>query len=182
MSTDRVGNVFARVQIGGAEGEVVLEEVDVSEHVTHHELLVRQAVAFQQVGVRGVVVDHHLVDLGQAILVALAEPLVLHAEAPMRITIGKATVGGDLVHVVVAEHLEHDRKEVETMPARDLFDLVLLVPQIARQRGVGGKLRHGYFPLPKNSLMLPTTASRSRISLVMTRSSLEKCSRKSFTN
>jgi hypothetical protein len=37
-------------------------------------------------------------------------------------------------------------------------------------------------PLPRNSLMEPTIASLSRISLVMTRSSLPKCSRRSFTN
>src|SRR5947207_15907470 len=102
----------------------------------------------------------------------------------MRVAIGKPAVGCDLVHVIVAEHLEHDREEIEAVSAGDLFYLVLLVPQVARQRRVGGKLRHRlvHFPLPKNSLMLPTTASRSRISEVITRSSLEKCSRKSLTN
>ena len=42
--------------------------------------------------------------------------------------------------------------------------------------------RHPQFPLPRNSLMLPTMASLSRISLVTTRSSLPKWSRRSLMN
>ena len=39
-----------------------------------------------------------------------------------------------------------------------------------------------YRPFPRNSLMEPMIASLSRISEVTTRSSLPRCSRRSFTN
>ena len=170
------------VEVGRAEAEVVLEEVDVPEHVRHHELLIGEGVALEEVGVRGVVVDDHLVNLREAILVALRELLELHAETPVRIAAGEAPVGRDLVHLVVFENLEDGGKEVETVASGDVLDARLLLAQITGQRRVEGELAHAYFPLPKNSLMLPTMASLSRISLVTTRSSLEKCSRRSFTN
>jgi hypothetical protein len=61
------------VEVGGAEGEVVLEEVHVPVHVAITSFCSVSAVALEQVGVRGVVVDDHLVDLREAVLVALAQ-------------------------------------------------------------------------------------------------------------
>jgi hypothetical protein len=52
----------AAVLVGDLEGVVVLEEVVVAAHVGHHQLLVGERIALQQVGHAGVVVDHHLVD------------------------------------------------------------------------------------------------------------------------
>src|SRR2546430_6182653 len=49
-------------------------------HVGHHELLIDRVVAAHQVRVARVVVDHHLVDLGQAVGVALAQLLVRSEE------------------------------------------------------------------------------------------------------
>jgi hypothetical protein len=56
-----------------AEGEVVLEEVHVPVDVRHHQLLIDERVALEQVRHGRRVVDDHLVDLRQAVLVALAE-------------------------------------------------------------------------------------------------------------
>jgi hypothetical protein len=50
------------VLVGDLEGVVVLEEVVVAADVRHHQLLVGERVALEQVGHAGVVVDHHLVD------------------------------------------------------------------------------------------------------------------------
>jgi len=122
----RIGHDLAGVQIRSAERKVVLEEVDVPHHVAHHQLLIGEAVALQQIGVRRIAVDDHLVNLREAILVALAQPFVLHAEAPMRVAIRETAVRGDLVHHVVAEHLEHDWEEVEPVAPGDLLDLLLL--------------------------------------------------------
>ena len=110
------------------EAEVVLEEVDVRVDVGHHELLIDQAVAFEQVGDRRVVVDHELVDFGEPVFVALAEPLVFHAPAPVGVACREAPVGGNLVHLLVGEHLENRRKEVEPHTPRELLDALLLVP------------------------------------------------------
>ena len=52
----------------------------------------------------------------------------------------------------------------------------------AASRSSSRRDSRSYFPLPRNSLMLPTIASLSRISLVTTRSSLPKCSRRSLMN
>ena len=76
------------------------------QHVGHDHLLVDQRVALEQVGVRGVVVDDHLVDLREAIDVALGQLLEVHAEAPVRIADREAAERGDLLHALVVEDLE----------------------------------------------------------------------------
>src|SRR5262249_13191118 len=100
----------------------------------HDRLLVDERVALQEIGVRGVVVDHHLVDLLEAILVALGEALVIHSEAPMRIARRKTAVGGDLVHLLVGQDLERRRKEIETVCAGVALDNGLDVAEVRRQR------------------------------------------------
>ena len=84
-----VGHLVHHLAVGLAEPDVVLEEVVVAVDVGHDQLLVDQLVAPQQVGVAGVVVDDHLVDLLEPVAVALGELLVLHAEAPVGIAGGK---------------------------------------------------------------------------------------------
>ena len=110
--------------------------------VRHDELLVDERVSLEQVGVRGVVVDDHLVDLREAVLVALGEPLVLHAEAPVRVAVREAAVRRDLVHLVVGEDLEDGREEVEARRRRELLDPLLLLAQVRGQRGLQRELAH----------------------------------------
>ena len=110
--------------------------------VGHDELLIDERVSLEEVRVRGVVVDDHLVDLREAVLVALREPLVLHAEAPVRVAVREAAVRRDLVHLVVGEDLEDDREEVEPVARGDLLDLVLLVAQVLRERRLQRELAH----------------------------------------
>ena len=85
-----------------------------------------------QVGVAGIVVDHQLVDLLQAVGVALGELLVLHAEPPVRIARGKAAVGGDRVELVGVDHFEDRGIEIQPVAARIVFDLPLDVGQVGR--------------------------------------------------
>src|SRR5690606_41094947 len=115
----------------------------------------------------------HLVDLREAVFVALAQALVFHAEAPVRVAVREAAVGRDLVHLDVAQHHEDHGEEVAPVGAGDLLDAFLLEAKIPGQSGIGER----HLPLPRKSLMLFTIASRSRISLVTTRSSDMKCSR-----
>ena len=118
------------------EPAVVLEEVRVAEHVGHDQLLVDRSVGLHQVGVDGVVVDDQLVDLREAVGVALGELLVVHAEAPVRVAGGEAAVGGDLVELVVVEDLEDDVVEVEAVLARVAFDLTArLVDPLGQVQG-----------------------------------------------
>src|SRR6185312_975233 len=173
-----VGHAVDHLAVGLAEEVVVLEEVDVGADVRHHDLLIGRRVALEQVRVGGIGVDHHLVDLRQAPLVALRELLVVHAEAPVRIARREAAVRGDLVHRLVVEDLVDDRKEVEAEVLRVAFDLFLDVAQICGQR----LDRRHYFPLPRNSLMESMIASLPLISLVTTRSSSSKCSVRSLMN
>ena len=90
-----VGHLVHHLAIRLAEPEIVLEEVAVAVDVRHHQLLVDQLVVRHQVGVARVVVDDHFVDLLQTVVVALAEPFVLHAEPPVRVADRKAALGGD---------------------------------------------------------------------------------------
>src|SRR4029079_11651787 len=152
--------------VGLREEVVVLEEVDVAAHVRHHRLLIDERVALEQVRVRGVGVDHHLVDLRQAPLVALGELLEVHAEAPVRVARREAAVRGDLVHRLVVEDLVDDREELETAVTGVAFDLLLDIAQVC-----GESPERHYLPLPRNSLMESMIASLPLISLVHTRSS-----------
>ena len=67
-----VRHAVDHLAVGLREEVVVLEEVDVRADVRHHDLLIGRRVALEQIRVRRVGVDHHLVDLRQAPLVALA--------------------------------------------------------------------------------------------------------------
>ena len=81
----------------------------------HHQLLIDGVVGAHQVGVARIVVDDHLVDLRQPVVVALAQLLVGHAERPVRIARREAAVGGDLVEVVGVDHLEDGLVEVQAV-------------------------------------------------------------------
>src|SRR5216684_185660 len=140
-----VRHLVHHLAVGVAEAEVVLEEVDVPEDVGHDQLLVHVHVRLEQVRVRGVVVDHHLVDLRQPVLVALGELLVLHPEAPVRVPVGEAAVGGHHVDLVVPEHLEDGLVEVEAEAARVALDLLLEVRE-ARRKLRGAALVHASSP------------------------------------
>ncbi len=114
--------------------------------VGHHELLIDGVVAPHQVGVARVVVDHHLVDLRQPVLVALLQLLVLHPEGPVRVAGREAAVGRDLVEVVGVHDLEDGLEEVEAEVARVAFDLVLENAQVRREVRVVEAQVHGSDP------------------------------------
>ncbi len=118
-----VGHVVDHPAVGLAEPVVVLEEVGVAEDVGHDQLLLHRRVRLHEVGANGVVVDDQLVDLGEAVGVALAELLVLHPEAPVGVAGGEAPVARHLVELVVIQNLEHDVVEVEAVFAGVALDL-----------------------------------------------------------
>ena len=137
-----VGHLVHHLAVGLAEPDVVLEEVVVAVDVGHDELLVDHLVAPQQIGVAGVVVDDHLVDLLEPVAIALGELLVLHAEPPVRIAGGKSSQGGDLGELVVVEDLEDRVVEVQPVVARVGFGLELDRAQVIGQV-VNVDRRHG---------------------------------------
>jgi hypothetical protein len=65
----------------------------------------------------------------------------------VRVAVGEAAVGGDLVHLVVREDLEDDREEVEPGLRGDLLDALLLDAQVLGERGLEGELTHLIFPV-----------------------------------
>ncbi len=93
------------------EEAVVLEEVAVPRDVAHHQLLIDEAVALEEVGVAGVGVDDELVDLGPTPFMPAGQALVLHAKAPRGVTRREAAVGSQGVDVRRVEHLEDDIEE-----------------------------------------------------------------------
>ena len=159
-----VRHLVDHLAVGRPEPEVVLEEVGVAVHVGDDDLLVRERVRAHEVGVAGVVVDDELVDLLEAVLVALAQLLVLHPEAPVRVAGREAPVGGDLVERVVVEDLEEGLVEVEAVLLGVAADAV---PEAADLRGK----RPAHRPVPRKVRMEGRIPSRSGISVVSTRSS-----------
>ena len=161
--------------VGLREEEVVLEEVDVPVDVRHHQLLVDQRVALEQVGVGGVVVDHHLVDLREAVLVALGRA----ARTPCRSASAGSGSG--------SRRTPRSRSSVCSRGSRrsigEEVEAVVRArsprsPRWMSRRYAGKRLhRHGYLPLPEEVLdrvhdrVLVLDLARSR-----TRSSSSKCS------
>src|SRR5262249_47634764 len=58
----------------------------------------------------------------------------VHAKAPMGITRRETTIGSNLVHTLVIEHLEYSVKIVEAISLGMSFDLALHVGEVSRQR------------------------------------------------
>ena len=137
-----VGHLVHHLAVGVREVGVVLEKITVPVDVGHHQLLIDGVVGAHQVGVARIVVDHHLVDLRQPVVVALAQLLVGHAERPVRIARREAAVGGDLVEIVGVDDLEDGLVEIQAVLARIALDLVLESAQVGRQVGVVRRL-HG---------------------------------------
>ena len=144
-----VGHLVHHFAIGRAEPDVVLEEVVVAIDVRHDEFLIDPLIAAQQVGVAGVVVDDHLVDLLEPVAVALRELLVLHPEPPVRVPRREPAEGGDLGELVVVEDLEDRVVEVEPVGAGVRLGLDLELAQLGRQVVLGAHRRHGRIALPK---------------------------------
>jgi hypothetical protein len=88
-------------------------KIAIAVNVRHHEFLIDVRVRVKEVGVAGIGVDHHLVDLLHAPLVAFGELVVAHAETPVRVALREAAAGGHLVDLVVVEHLEDHFEAVE---------------------------------------------------------------------
>ena len=125
-----VGHLVDHLPIRVSEVEIVLEEVTVPVDVGHHDLLIHTVVAPEEIGIARVVVDHHLIDLGQPILVALGELFELHSEAPVGIPERKPAIRGDLIQASVIEDLEDDGKKVQPEALGVHFDLVLHLFQL----------------------------------------------------
>ena len=129
-----IGHVVHHLAAGVREVGVVLEEIAMAVDVGHHQLLIDGVIAAHQVGVARIVVDDHLVDLRQAVLVALLELLVRHAERPVRIAGRESAVGGDFVEIVGFDDFEDRLVEIEPELAGMSLDLELREP---RDRGAG---------------------------------------------
>jgi hypothetical protein len=108
--------------VGLREVGVVLEEVDVAEHVRHDQLILDGAVGLQQEAVGRVGVDDDLVNLREAEVVHRLHAVVGLAERPVRVAAGQR-VGADLVHHGGGHDLEARREGVEAEAARHLPDL-----------------------------------------------------------
>ena len=104
-------------------------------NVGHDQFLVHGGIGALQVRVAGIVIDDHLVDAAQAIVVLLGHALIFHAEAPMGVTNGESTVRGDMVDLVVVEHFENGFEEVEAIGGGRGADLVI------GRRQVRGEIR-----------------------------------------
>ncbi len=47
--------------------KIVFEKIDMPIHMSHHQLLIHHAIAMQEIGIRGIVIDHHFINLGKPI-------------------------------------------------------------------------------------------------------------------
>jgi len=95
-----VGHFVHHFAIGVGEPVVIFEKIAMAVDVGHDHGLVDAAVAAHEVGVARIVVDDHFVDFLEAVVVAFAELLVLHAETPVGIARREAAAGGDGVELV----------------------------------------------------------------------------------
>jgi len=60
-----------------------------------------------------------------------------------------ATVGGNLVHLIVAQDFEDCGEDVEPDASHEPFDSLLLVAEVVRKSGFQGELGHSLLALPE---------------------------------
>src|SRR5690554_2176130 len=155
------------------EEAIIFEEIDVPVDMRHHELLVDERVALEEVRDARIIINDELVDPREAVFIALFEALIFHPKAIMRIADGEAFVGGDLAHLIIGDHLKDGLKEVEPEAVRGLDDLGLLFEEVSREATPGELRDRAHSPLlsaaflPRKSWIEAKTASRSRSSLRM---------------
>lgn len=121
--------------VGMGKPHIVLEEIDVAGHVSHHHLLGHIFVAFEQIGIRRVIVNHHLVDGAAGPDMALQQLIVLHAEAPMRIARREAAERRRLIERAVIEHFVNDGEEIEAVFTGNLLDLLARLFEMSGKAG-----------------------------------------------
>ena len=81
-------------------------------NVRDDQFLIGDRIVGQQVGVTGVGIDDHFVDLLQAIRIALHQFVVLRAESPVQVANRKFCVGRQHAHFFVIDHFENSVEEV----------------------------------------------------------------------
>ena len=94
-SVSMVSHLVDHVPIRLTEPIVVLKEVTMAVNVSHHKLVIGNAVASQQVRVAGIVVDHQFVDFLQSVRITFRQLFVFHPKTPVRIACRKAAVRSD---------------------------------------------------------------------------------------
>ena len=58
-----IGHLIHHFSIGVTEIKVTLEKIAMCIHMGHDQLLIHQVVAFEEIGIARIIVDHHLIDL-----------------------------------------------------------------------------------------------------------------------
>ena len=119
-----IGHLIHHFSIGVIKIKVILEKIAMGIHVRHHQLLVNEMVAPEQIGVTRIVVNDHFVDLGKPIGIAFMDLLEIHSEGPVSVAQREAPVSRDFIHLRVIEDLEDHRKEIQSKRAGLVLDLV----------------------------------------------------------
>ena len=163
-----IGHGVQHLAIGLGEPVVVLKEIDVAVNVSHHGFLINKAVGFHQIGIRGVGVNHHFVNLLKPPLVSLLKLIVLHAEAPVGITNRETSQRGERVDLIAVDHFKNRLKRIEPIVFGEFADLIPHFRKL-RWKRTGSKTaitsnhcrccrifcscRGHYRPFPKKSLI-----------------------------
>ena len=116
-----------------AEPIVTLKEVAMPINMGHDQFLICQPVALHQIGIAGIVVDHHFVNFLQTVVIPLAELFVLHPKTPMRIPDWKSTFGCNRVEPIGVDHFKNRGEKVEPVATCVPFNLALHVGKVLRQ-------------------------------------------------
>src|SRR5579859_744114 len=105
------------------EVHVILEHVSVAEHMRHHDLILEQVVLLHQKSIRGIGVDHQLINLAQAIIVLRFHAVVRLTARPVAETTRQA-IGAELIHDGGGHQLEMHRVRIQVEAPGNLPDFV----------------------------------------------------------
>ena len=97
--------------------------------------LLDELIRFLQVGVARIVIDDHLINSPQPVMMAFSQAFIFRPEPPVRVSLREPAIRGDLVHLLVIAHLENDGEEIQAVSAGTLADLLLGGQQLFRERG-----------------------------------------------
>jgi hypothetical protein len=120
-----IGHFIHHLAIGIFKVVIILEKITVGIDMANDQFLGYPAIAMEEIGIAGIVIDDHFIDLGEAIGIGFREMLEFHAKAPVGIANRKAPLTGDHVDFIPLQDFKENFKEIKAKRRGVFLDFLL---------------------------------------------------------
>src|SRR5580704_254716 len=117
-----------------SKSKVILKKVIMPTDMAHDYFLIDKTIAFHEVGITGIVVNHHFINFIKTVFMGFFKTIIFHAPFPMRIAHGKAAIGCYHVDFIVIKNFINNFKAIEPIFFGTSFYTLLQFPKFIRKR------------------------------------------------